>query len=124
MRFILAAMLTLVFAADVDAFKRRRGARRYNNYYSYNTGVPTYPSSNIYASPQAAAEAKAAMQANSGNCFHPGGDYGGAYAEGVGSGYTAQQALNNCCFTGQRTVAGQCVTQGSNGMYYACKTFW
>ena len=122
MRFILAALLVIVFVADSEAIGRRRRARCYTNYTAYNYNYTSYSS---YGSPQAAAEAKASILANNGGgIWHPGGGYGGAYAEGVGSGFTAQQALNNCCFTGQRVVAGQCVMQGANGMFYACKTYW
>ena len=53
-----------------------------------------------------------------------GGGYGGANAEGVGfSTYSAQDALNHCCYTGQRRVAGSSVVRGSDG-WYAVKIYW
>jgi hypothetical protein len=68
---------------------------------------------------------KAQIQASrGGRCFHPGGGFGGARAEGVGSASTAQGALNNCCFSGQRRCAAAAVVQSSNGRFYACKLFW
>jgi len=55
---------------------------------------------------------------------HVGGGYGGANAEGVAfSAHSAQQALNNCCYTGQRRVAGSSVVRGSDG-WYAVKIYW
>lgn len=68
---------------------------------------------------------KARIQAaRGGRCFHPGGGFGGARAEGVGSAGSASAALANCCFTGQRRLAASAVVQGANGRWYACKLFW
>lgn len=77
----------------------------------------------IAGSPAQVAAYKAGVQASRNRMSHIGGGYGGANAEGVGSGRTAQQALNNCCFTGRRPLVASAVRQGSNGMWYACKLF-
>lgn len=48
---------------------------------------------------------------------------GGGKAEGVGySTRSPQDALNNCCMTGQRSVRYQGVARGRNG-WYACKIY-
>ncbi len=121
MKWCLAAVLMLVFAGECAAFRPSRARR--NNYRTYNTTSYDY-SSHYAGDPSAVAAIKARRMANLGYIAHFGGGYGGANAEGVGSGMTPGQALNNCCFTGQRVVAGQCVVQGANGMYYACKLYW
>jgi hypothetical protein len=74
-------------------------------------------------SPSQVAYQKASEMARRGVMTHLGGGYGGANAEGVGFGSTATAALNNCCFTGQRTVAGSAVVRGRSG-YYAVKLYW
>lgn len=67
---------------------------------------------------------KARIQAaRGGRCFHVGGGFGGARAEGVGSGVTAAAALNACCFTGQRVCVASAVVRSAAGRYYACKLF-
>lgn len=54
---------------------------------------------------------------------HWGGSFAGCTYEGVGCSTTAQGALNNCCYTGQKPLAASAVAQGSNGMFYAVKLF-
>ena len=115
----LVFSIVLVDCMTAEARPRRRRARRQNNTYSA-------PQSNYSFSggPQAVAESKASTAASRGIKGHLGGGYSGANAEGVGwSTYSAQNALNNCCFTGQRRVAGQSVVRGNDG-WYACKVFW
>ena len=67
---------------------------------------------------------KARILAARGRVFHPGGGMGGYHYEGVGSGATANQALANCCYSGQRRVAAQAVVKGANGRYYAVRWFF
>ena len=121
LRVLVAAVLVVAFVTDVDARPRRRRAR---TYASYNYGWTTTTTSSYGGGPQEVATAKAQQAASWGAKGHIGGGYGGANAEGVGfSAYSAQQALNNCCFTGQRSVAGSAVVRGNDG-WYAVKIFW
>ncbi len=74
--------------------------------------------------PQEVATAKAERAAALGIKGHLGGGFGGGNAEGVGfSTVSAQHALNNCCFTGQRRVAGSAVARGRDG-WYAVKIYY
>jgi hypothetical protein len=113
MRIAIAAILVLVFVCDVDARPRRRR----------NTSVST--TTTVYGGdPQAVASAKAQIAASRGIKGHIGGGYGGANAEGVSfSTFSAEHALNNCCYTGQRRVAGSSVVRGADG-WYAVKIYW
>lgn len=74
--------------------------------------------------PQEVATAKAERAAALSFKGHLGGGFGGGNAEGVGfSTVSAQHALNNCCFTGQRPVAGSAVARGRDG-WYAVKIYY
>jgi hypothetical protein len=120
MRVALAAILVLLFVAEVDARPGRRRSRG-TGYTTYST---TYTGSSWGSDPASVASAKAAAAAARGVKGHLGGGYGGANAEGVAfSTYSAQNALNNCCFTGQRSVAASAVVRGSDG-WYAVKLYW
>ena len=111
-RIALAVLLVLVFVCDADAWPRRRRSTTYSTNISWSGG------------PQSVASAKAQYSASRRIHGHLGGGYGGANAEGVGfSTYSAQNALNNCCYTGQRRVAGSSVFRGSDG-WYAVKIYW
>ena len=114
LRIALAVSLILFFACDVHAWPRWRRSR-----------TRTTTSRTVYSGgPQAVASAKANRAASSRIKGHLGGGFGGANAEGVGfSTYSAQSALNNCCFTGKRRVAGSAVVRGSDG-WYAVKLYW
>ncbi len=112
-RFAIAMFLIVILVSDADARpRRRRSSGGTNTSTSYSGG------------PQAVASAKAQRAASAGIRGHLGGGFGGANAEGVGfSTYSAQAALNNCCYTGKRTVAGSAVVRGANG-WYAVKIYW
>ena len=112
---ILAVLLSVSLFAD-DASARGRLFRRRT---SYATASVTYS-----GGPQAVASAKASRMAARGIRGHQGGGFGGANAEGVGWGLSASAALSNCCYTGQRRVAGSAVVRGVGGMYYAVKLYW
>lgn len=123
---VIVLFTVLIVVEDCQARWRLFGRRRYsNNYTYYNSSYSSnYSSVSSWgSSPQEVADAKARYLASRNAMFHPGGGYGGGNAEGVGAGMTAQQALNNCCFTGQRRLLGSACYQGSNGMWYACKIF-
>jgi hypothetical protein len=113
MRVLMAAILVTVFACEVDARPWRRTGT------SQASGSKT-----VYSGgPQAVAEAKASRAAAMRFKGHLGGGFGGGRAEGVGfSTRSAQDALNNCCFTGQRRVAGSSVVRGADG-WYAVKIY-
>ncbi len=112
-RLAMAALMVAVCVSSADAWPRRSRTSR--------TSSPA----TVYAGgPQAVAEAKAARSAAQRIKGHLGGGFGGANAEGVGfSTYSAQHALNSCCFTGQRPVAGSSVARGSDG-WYAVKIYY
>ena len=112
-RVLLASVLVLVFVCDVEARVFRRGrTSSVSASVSFNGG------------PQSVASAKASYKASRGITGHVGGSFGGARYEGVGfSTASAQAALNNCCYTGQKRVAGSAVVKGARG-YFAVKLFW
>ena len=121
LRHILALSALLLLVTEVDARPRRRRVPvTYSYSYAPAQSVGYYSAGN----PQAVAQQKASRMAAMQYGWHLGGSFGGASYEGVGVGATAAQALNNCCFTGYRVIAGQSVVQGGNGMWYACKLFW
>ncbi len=114
-RIAIAAFLVLLFVCDADARPRWRRSR---------TTYTTTSSKTWTGGPQDVASAKAQYSASRHIKGHVGGSYGGANAEGVAfSTYSAQSALNNCCYTGQRRVAGSSVVRGSDG-WYAVKIYW
>jgi hypothetical protein len=133
----LAALALLVlFSADADArsWRSRNSGPAYRTTSpTYRTASPTYRTASAtvsqtrnvggYASPAAAAEAKASRCAAAGVMAHLGGGYGGGSAEGVGRGPTPAAALANCCFTGQRPLLASAVRQGRDGSWYAVKIF-
>ena len=75
------------------------------------------------AAPVAAAAApgsaqwKAEQSARMGSVAHLGGGFGGGSFEGNGFGATADQAVRNACYWGQRTPIEIGVARGANGYY-------
>ena len=74
------------------------------------------------AAPQASAapgsaQWKAEQSARIGSVQHLGGGFGGGSFEGNGFGATADQAIRNSCFWGQRTPIEIGVARGANGYY-------
>lgn len=121
-RLVMAAFLVVIVAVDVEARPRRQRRARFSN---YTTSYQTYTTTSSWSGgPENVAAAKAQRSAAIGYKGHLGGGYGGGNAEGVAfSTYSAQAALNNCCFTGQRAVAGSAVVRGNDG-WYAVKIYW
>ncbi len=112
-RIAMAMLLLVVCVSNADAWPRRSRSNRSSGTTAIFTGGP-----------QAVAEAKAARSAAQRVKGHLGGGFGGGNAEGVGfSTSSAQHALNSCCFTGQRRVAGSAVVRGSDG-WYAVKIYY
>lgn len=116
MRVAAACVVAFLVVSSVIPEAEGLGRRRWRQ----RRAVTSY---HLTGGPQQVAEQKAAIQARSNSMFHPAGGFGGGYAEGVGCAGTAQGALANCCFTGQRVVLGAAVRQGSNGLWYACKIY-
>ena len=119
---IVAVAALLVAFASTDALAR---PSRFRN---SRMAVPTrtYVQANVSSTggPQEVASAKANRKAELGVKGHIGGGFGGCTAEGVGfSTSSAQAALNNCCFTGVRSLAASSVVRGADG-WYAVKLFW
>ncbi len=83
--------------------------------------VATPPSSTVPAKPAVAAigsaQWKAEQSARMGSVQHIGGGFGGGSFEGNGFGATADQAIRNSCFWGQRTPIEIGVARGANGYY-------
>lgn len=63
------------------------------------------------------AQWKAEQSARLGSVQHLGGGFGGGSFEGNGFGATADQAIRNSCFWGQRTPIEIGVARGANGYY-------
>lgn len=115
MRLAITLAVTLVVAmahsAEAGPFRRR----------SSSTSQPatcTGPNCSAGGS-TATAQGVADIQASNGRMAHHGGN---SSYEGVGMGSTPQAALNACCNNG-RPVIDQGVSQGANGMWYACKRY-
>ena len=109
-------LLLAVVAAVDTAHAAPRGRR--TRYYST---VPTqqYTSSNSYAA--GTAQGVAELQAQNCSVGHHGGNSG---YEGVGSGFTPDQALGNCCYSNSgMSVVDQGVARGKDGRWYACKRY-
>ena len=67
------------------------------------------------------AQSKAQQAANGGIRGHLGGGLGGARYEGVGwSSRGPQDAIQQCCYWGTRPTAQIGVSQGADGVWYAC----
>ena len=78
-------------------------------------------SNSIEAASSGLAQMKAQRAARGGIRGHIGGGLGGARFEGVGwSSVSAQDAIQNCCYWGQRPTAQVGVSRGADGFWYAC----
>lgn len=116
MRSLISLLFVVVLAGNASA------ATRWTRHRTTHTSSSS--SVSFSGGPQDVASAKASRMASNGVLRHLGGGYGGANAEGIGfSTRSASDALNNCCFTGQKKVAGSSVVRGNSG-WYACKLYW
>jgi hypothetical protein len=80
-----------------------------------------FPGQRIVQATTATAQGVANIMAREGRMRHMGGN---PYPyEGVGMGSTPDQALRNCCYSGQRPVADEGVAQGPNGKWFACRRY-
>lgn len=70
------------------------------------------------ASDQSIVNQKSNQQAAEGRMRHVGGSFGSGRYEGVGfSTVSADHAIRNCCYWGQRTPVAIGVSRGANGWY-------
>lgn len=100
-------VLAVVFVCVLGSFAEARGPRR-----SY-----TYTSRPAVSADTSSAQGVAEAQAQSGSCQHFGGNSG---YEGVGySSASADAAIRNCCFWGQRKPREIGVARGARG-WFAC----
>jgi len=122
--FMLSLVVLISLASDAHATVRSRRPQRRSIAVAWPTRVIAPPAAIArYATARAAAQAKAEIQARAGACFHPGGDFGGGIAEGVGySPRSARDALANCCFSGWLPVAAESCVRGRYG-WHACKIY-
>ena len=92
-----------------------------SNSYSSVSSSTSQPVSSYASSGSGLAQSKASQAASMGLQGHLGGSLGGARYEGVGwSTRGPQDAVQRCCYWGQRPVSQIGVSQGSNGCWYAC----
>ncbi len=76
------------------------------------------PSLDAQACDHCIAKQKAQQQANEGRMRHVGGSMGSGRYEGVGfSTVSADAAIRQCCYWGQRSPTGVGVARGRNGWY-------
>lgn len=123
MRFVglLIALSVLLSCGTVEArgWRPFRGSCR-----NGSCGVSVTTTVEFSGNAQAVCEQKAAFQAARCSMFHPGGSFGGGSCEGVACAGDPQSALDNCCYSNSgRTIIGQAVVRGANGLYYACRIF-
>lgn len=115
--WLVVVALVFVLVSDVEA----RGFRRRSRSNYSTTSTVNYSFS---GDAQAVCEQKAELQASLCSMFHPGGSFGGGSAEGVGCAGDPDTALSVCCYSNSgRTLLGQAVRRGANGMWYACRIF-
>lgn len=98
--YLLAFSVLCLFVVGCTAEAEGRGRLLRRRTHSYTSSYSAAAS--IYATPQQAAEAKAAMLARRGYGFHPGGGFGGGFREGWGfSTRSAEAARWGTCFGNQ-----------------------
>lgn len=86
-------------------------------YYPTTNKVYSYTTSNQTASAQGVAE----IMASKGYVGHFGGNSG---YEGCGSGFSPQQAYNNCCYANSgMTTVDVGYSQGKDGRWYCCRRY-
>jgi len=104
-------MIVLMLTNVSEAKRRKKYYKTYSNY-----------SSNYKSVDNASAQGVANTMAERNYVSHFGG-HGGMY-EGCGSGWTKEQAYNNCCYSNSgMTVVDVGYACGKNGMWYCCKRY-
>jgi len=114
LRFAIAAVAIMSLATESFAgpfgLIRRSSNTTNNTATTYNRPIAQA----FLGTAQGAANYMASVM-RMGHHGNPTGGY-----EGVGVGSSPQAAISNCCFYGRKPLRDSGVTQGSNGMWYAC----
>ena len=112
MKKILVAIVALTIMSNMcEARNRRRSYPTYSSSYTSYTSVDNKTAQGV------------ANTMASRNCVSHFGGHPGMY-EGCGSGWSQDQAYNNCCYSnsGMSTVdIGY--AQSTNGMWYCCRRY-
>tara|TARA_B100002019_G_scaffold126423_1_gene108869 strand:+ start:2756 stop:3097 length:342 start_codon:yes stop_codon:yes gene_type:complete len=110
MKYILLFLVTVFMLSDVCEAKRTR--RKSNTtYYKYTTSIDN-------TSAQGVANTMASR-----NCVSHFGGHHNTY-EGCGSGWTQNEAYNNCCYSNSGMhVVDVGYAQSKYGMWYCCKRY-
>ena len=110
MKYILLGLIALVMLTGVSEARRSRKKSTYN-YYTSSTSVDN-------SSAQGVANTMASR-----NCVAHYGGHHNSY-EGCGSGWTQNQAYNNCCYSNSgMKVIDVGYAQSKYGMWYCCKRY-
>ena len=110
-KFILGLMFTGLITGICEARPR---------YYSNNSNK-VYSYTNNVSSNNSTAQGVAETMASRGIVGHFGGNSG---YEGCGSGFSQQQAYNNCCFSNSgMTTVDVGYAQGKDGRWYCCRRY-
>lgn len=116
MRRLVIAVLCVV-GFSTQAFARPRRAYTNNTYSAPVEARTNYTTTEFSGAENGSAQGVAEMQARCGQCRHFGGNSG---YEGVGfSTASADAAIRNCCYWGQRTPIEIGVARGPRG-WFAC----
>lgn len=84
----------------------------------FGAGFAALPALDANACDHCVAKQKAQQQASEGRMRHVGGTMGSARYEGVGFSTTsADAAIRQCCYWGQRSPTGIGVVRGNGGWY-------
>ncbi len=84
----------------------------------FGAGFAALPALDANACDHCVAKQKAQQQASEGRMRHVGGTMGAARYEGVGFSTTsADAAIRQCCYWGQRSPTGIGVVRGNGGWY-------
>ncbi len=110
-KFILGLMFAGLISGVCEARPR---------YYSNNSNK-VYSYTNNSSGNNSTAQGVAEIMASRGTVGHFGGNSG---YEGCGSGFSQQQAYNNCCFANSgMTTVDVGYAQGKDGKWYCCRRY-
>ena len=110
-KFILGLMFAGLISGVCEARPR---------YYSNNSNK-VYSYANNTSSNNSTAQGVAEIMASKGSVGHFGGNSG---YEGCGSGFSQQQAYNNCCFANSgMTTTDVGYAHGRDGRWYCCRRY-
>ncbi len=111
MKKIVLCLIAITLLTNVCEARRNRKKNSTNYQYTYATSVDN-------GSAQGVANTMASR-----NCVSHFGGHGGMY-EGCGSGWTQDQAYNNCCYSKSSMVTVDVgYAQSKYGMWYCCRRY-